>query len=194
MIVYRPAVAGKVVQKVEVKTARTVVIVRAVAFDPKEGLSGSENVTQLDVPEADLRAVIREVLAETGGAIDLADANIVVSCGRGAKNDEGVLVVKGLAEDLAAGFGSSRAMVDAGFMPHEAQVGQTGKVVAPTLYIACGISGAIQHLAGMNGSKVIVAINKDPDAPIFEIADYGIVGDLFTVIPIFREELKKVRG
>lgn len=192
--ILRPAVAGKVVQKVKINAEKTVAIVRAGAFDATEGISGSENVVELSAPEGDVRATIQEILVEASGAVDLADANIVVSCGRGAKNEEGVNLIKGLAETLGAGFGASRAMVDAGFMPHDSQVGQTGKVVAPSLYIACGISGAIQHLAGMNGSKVIVAVNKDPDAPIFDIADYGIVGDLFQVVPILQEEIQKVRS
>jgi electron transfer flavoprotein alpha subunit len=138
--------------------------------------------------------VIKELIADASGDIDLADANIIISVGRGAKDEAGVELVKGLADDLGAGFGSSRAMVDKGFMAHSKQVGQTGKIVSPTLYMAIGISGAIQHLAGMGGSKVILAVNKDPEAPIFNVADYGIVGDLFEVVPILREEIKKAKS
>ncbi|THB72630.1 MAG: electron transfer flavoprotein subunit alpha/FixB family protein [Desulfobacteraceae bacterium] len=190
----RPAIANKVLQKVKVNTDKLVAVVRAGAFEADESVSGSENVVKLPAPEADLKAVIKELLSDASGEIDLADADIVVSIGRGAKDQAGVDLVKGLASDLGAGFGSSRAMVDGGFMAHNKQVGQTGKIVAPTLYMAFGISGAIQHLAGMNGSKVILAVNKDPEAPIFNVADYGIVGDLFEVVPVLREEIKKVRG
>ncbi|MCP4750623.1 MAG: electron transfer flavoprotein subunit alpha/FixB family protein, partial [Proteobacteria bacterium] len=191
--VTRPAVAGKVIQQVGIKTEKTVVTVRSGAFTATEGLSGSDNVEKLMIPGNDLRAVVKNIVAEAGADIELADANIVVSCGRGVKGPEGVELVRGLAEDLGAAFGSSRAAVDAGWMPHNAQVGQTGKIVAPTLYIAMGISGAVQHLAGMNGAKVIVAVNNDPEAPIFNVADYGIVGDLFQAVPILREEIKKIR-
>ena len=192
--VVRPAIAGKVMQRVKVNTKQLVAVVRAGAFDAREGLLGTENVVKLTIPELDLKAVIKEIVAEAGGAIDLADADIVVSVGRGAKDQAGVDLVQELADDLKAGFGSSRAMVDGQFMPHNTQVGQTGKIVAPTLYFAIGISGAIQHVAGMNGSKVILAVNKDPEAPIFNVADYGIVGDLFEVVPILRDEIKKVRA
>lgn len=192
--IVRPAIANKVLQKVKINSERLVAVVRAGAFEADESVSGTENVVKLDAPAADLKAVIKELVSDASGEIDLADADIVVSVGRGAKDQAGVDLVKGLADDLAAGFGSSRAMVDGGFMAHNKQVGQTGKIVAPTLYIACGISGAIQHLAGMNGSKTILAVNKDPEAPIFNVADYGIVGDLFEVVPILREEIKKVRG
>jgi electron transfer flavoprotein alpha subunit len=192
--VIRPAITNKVLQRVKINTDKMVAVIRAGAFEADAGISGTENVVKLSAPEPDVKAVIKELVSDASGEIDLADADIVVSVGRGAKNQEGVDLVKQLAEDLSAGFGSSRAMVDGGFLPHGKQVGQTGKIVAPNLYIAVGISGAIQHLAGMNGSKVILAVNKDPEAPIFNVADYGIVGDLFEVVPILREEIKKVRG
>jgi len=189
--VIRPAITNKVMQRVKVNTPKLVAVVRAGAFEADTGITGSENVVKLAAPEADLKAVIEELVSEASGEIDLADADVVVSVGRGAKDQAGIDLVRELANDLNAGFGSSRAMVDGGFMAHNKQVGQTGKIVAPTLYIAIGISGAIQHLAGMNGSKVILAVNKDPEAPIFNVADYGIVGDLFEVVPLLREEIAK---
>lgn len=192
--VKRPAITNKVIQRVKVNTGQLVAVVRAGAFEATEGITGTENVVKLSPPAPDLKAVIKQILSEASGEIDLADANIVVSVGRGVKDQAGVALVKDLADDLKAGFGSSRAMVDAGFVPHYKQVGQTGKIVAPSLYMAIGISGAIQHLAGMKGSKVILAVNKDSEAPIFNVADYGIVGDLFEVVPILREEIKKVRS
>ena len=192
--VIRPAITNKVMQRVKINTPKLVAVVRAGAFEADEGLTGSENVVNLDVPESDLKAIIKELVSDASGEIDLADADVVVSVGRGVKDQAGIDMVRELANDLNAGFGSSRAMVDGGFMAHNKQVGQTGKIVAPTLYMAIGISGAIQHLAGMNGSKVILAVNKDPEAPIFNVADYGIVGDLFEVVPILREEINKLRS
>lgn len=189
----RPAIANKVMQRVKVNTEKLVAVVRAGAFEATQGIAGTENVVQLSPPATDLKAVIKELISDASGEIDLADADIVISVGRGAKDQAGVDLVKELAGDLNAGFGSSRAMVDGGFMAHNKQVGQTGKIVAPSLYMAIGISGAIQHLAGMTGSQVILAVNKDPEAPIFNVADYGIVGDLFEVVPTLREEIKKIR-
>jgi electron transfer flavoprotein alpha subunit len=190
----RPAIANKVMQKVKVNSKQLVAVVRAGAFEADESISGTENVIKLAAPEADLKAVIKELISDASGEIDLADADIVISVGRGTKDQAGIDLVKGLADDLGAGFGSSRAMVDAGLIAQNKQVGQTGKIVAPNLYMAMGISGAIQHLAGMTGSKTILAVNKDPEAPIFNVADYGIVGDLFEVVPILREEISKAKG
>jgi len=179
----RPMYAGKAFATVSFDSAVQVASTRPNVF-PATEKAGAGTVETLTAPAGDFKAIVKEILAKGGGKVDLTEANIIVSGGRGMKGGEQFRILEELADALGGVVGASRAAVDAGWgLPHSMQVGQTGKVVSPTLYIACGISGAIQHLAGMSGSKFIVAINKDPEAPIFKVASYGIVADLFDVVP-----------
>ncbi len=164
--------------------------VQITSLDKDESRSGA--VDRLDVEIKDLQTIIKEVVKNTATGIDLSEASVIVSGGRGMKGEENFKILDELAEVLGGAVGASRGACDAEYCDYALQIGQTGKVVTPDVYIAVGLSGAIQHVAGMSNSKVIVAINKDPEAEIFQIADYGIVGDLFDVIPKLTEEFKKV--
>lgn len=195
-VAIRPVYAGKAYAKMgfpaegfRIATARPNVMP---VSDPDPGRSCDLVDARFTLDEAELKTRVVDVLADQSGKVDLTEAERIVSGGRGMKGPENYRMLEDLAGLLGAAVGASRSAVDAGWRPHSDQVGQTGKVVSPNLYIACGISGAIQHLAGMGTSKVIVAVNKDPDAPIFQRADYGIVGDLFEVIPALTEEIGKI--
>jgi electron transfer flavoprotein alpha subunit len=191
----RPMYAGNAIATVAIESPNKVVSVRTTAFDPATK-SGKGEVEKVDV-SIDTSALKMKFVSFNETKSDrpvLTEATIVVSGGRGLKNGENfTTVLEPLVDALGAAMGASRAAVDAGFVPNDLQVGQTGKVVAPNLYIAVGISGAIQHLAGMKDSKVIVAINKDEEAPIFQVADYGLVADLFKAVPELKEEVEKLK-
>ncbi|MDO6568047.1 FAD-binding protein [Alteromonas sp. 1_MG-2023] len=178
----RPIYAGNAIATVQSSDSKKVITVRAASFDAAAP-GGSAEITAIDVvKESEKSSFVSEELTESERP-ELTAAEVVISGGRGMQNGENFKLLEGIADKLGAAIGASRAAVDAGFVPNDMQVGQTGKIVAPQLYIAVGISGAIQHLAGMKDSKVIVAINKDEEAPIFQVADYGLVGDLFDVLP-----------
>lgn len=188
----RPVYAGKAFATTTFTSAVQVATTRPNVF-PLAEKAGAGAAESLAAPAGSFKSIVKEILAKAGGKVDLTEANVIVSGGRGMKDGANFKILEELADALGGVVGASRAAVDAGWgLPHSMQVGQTGKVVSPTLYIACGISGAIQHIAGMSGSKFIVAINKDPEAPIFKLASYGIVGDLFEVVPELTKDRKSV--
>ncbi len=195
VVVTRPVYAGKALLKVKVASQPAVLSLRPNVFTPVERpKAGAAETVAVTVPAG--RVVVREIKAAPAGTLDVAEAQVIISGGRGLKEPANFKVLEELARAFGgqAAVGASRAVVDAGWRAHADQVGQTGKTVSPSLYIAVGISGAIQHLAGMRTSKVIVAINKDKDAPIFKVADYGVVGDLFEIVPKLTEEIRKLHG
>ena len=191
----RPVYAGKATVEVEyLGSGPQLATVRPNALGmPKPDASKTATIINVNVDLGPLKTRVIEVVKGSSGRPDVTEASIVVSGGRSLKSAENFKIIEEMADTIGAAVGASRAAVDAGYRPHRDQVGQTGKVVSPTLYIACGISGAIQHLAGMRTSKVIVAINTDPQAPIFQVSDYGVIADLFTLVPLLAQEFKKIK-
>jgi electron transfer flavoprotein alpha subunit len=186
--IHRPMYAGKVRTTIKLHSEIKIITIRPNAVIAEEKPT-TANVSEKSSGAADFKAIVQEIIKGAADKLDVTESDIVISGGRGLKGPENFHLIEDLAKKLGAAQGASRAVVDAGWRPYEEQVGQTGKTVSPSLYIAVAISGAIQHLAGMSSSKYIVAINKDPEAPIFKVADYGIVGDAFEVVPKMIEAL-----
>ena len=190
----RPVYSGKAFATVEVTGTPAIATTRPNAFPAEEAGGGAAEVVNVSVDAGEPRVKIAETKVPEAGELTIAEADIIVSGGRGLKEASNFSYIRDLAHAIGGAVGASRATVDAGWIDHQHQVGQTGRVVSPNLYIAAGVSGAIQHLAGMSSSKHIVAINKDPEAPIFRVADLGVVGDLFQILPVLTEEVKKAKA
>ena len=194
LVATKPVYAGKVVAEMKITSSPAMASLRPNVTRVERDGDAAPEVVKREMPQVSLRTVLKEAAAATSGKVELGEAKIVVTGGRGVGGPEHWPVIENLAEAMGAAVGASRAVVDAGWVPHTMQVGQTGRVVSPDIYVACGVSGAIQHQAGMRTSKIIVAINKDPNANIFKICDYGIVGDLFEVCPMLADEVRKARA
>lgn len=196
IIAKRPVIAGKSYLTLKFNSPNIIITLRPNVFKAHKAGEAQAEVSKVDIgslgiTDKDFKTTVKEIKVSSE-KLDVAEADVIVSGGRGLRGPENFHLIEDIAKTIGGATGASRAVVDAGWRPHGEQVGQTGKTVSPSLYIACGISGAIQHLAGMSSSKCIVAINKDKDAPIFQIADYGIVGDCFEILPALNDELKKV--
>jgi electron transfer flavoprotein alpha subunit len=192
--VKKPVYAGKIISELKISGAVQMVTIRPNVISVAREGDAKPEIVKREMPQLTIRTVIKDIAAAAAGKVELSEAKVIVSGGRGLGGPDPFKMLQELADSLGAALGASRAAVDSGWIEHTHQVGQTGKVVTPDLYVACGISGAIQHQAGMRTSKIIVGINKDPEAPIFKIADYGIVGDLFEIVPLLIEEVKKIKG
>jgi len=190
----RPVMAAKFLSRTRAEGEPVLVSVRAGSYEASEApVEGTIEAVDFAFDEGSLRQTLREVVGATAGTVDLSEARVVVAAGRGVKDETAKALVEELAAVTGAAIGASRAVVESGMFPATAQIGQTGKVVSPELYFAVGISGAVQHVAGMNNSRVIVAINQNPDAPIFDVATYGLIGDLYKVLPALIDEIKQLQ-
>lgn len=184
--------ASKILQKVRLYGKPQIIVFRNGIFTPDKDFPGKHQPKQMEIRDFDTKIDVKELISSVQDTIDLTEAKIVVGVGRGCESQQGIDFAINFAKDIGAAYGASRAVVDSNWLPYNLQIGQTGKIVSPTLYIALGISGAVQHLAGIGGAKTILAVNIDPDAPIFNFADYGIVGDLFRVTPILKNEILSI--
>ena len=195
IIFVTPSYGATVLTESKINKAPRIIVVRAGSFDKRDDFKGAGNLVEENIEEVkDLKAIIRDVVTSAAAEINLEDATVIVTCGRGASSDEIFPLVKELADGFGAPISGTRPVIDDGVLPKASQIGQSGKIVSPALYIGCGVSGAVQHISGMENSGFILAINKDEDAPIFNLSDVGIVGDCKVILPLLIEEVKKIKA